>query len=136
MPDDTAKEMRIGELAERADVSRRTVRYYISRGLLQGPLRAGRDAVYGAEHLERLAEIKDLQREGLTLQEIGHRLSRPVAQETLPGPTSWWQYPVADDVVVWVKAGASPWRARRIQRALADMARQITEEEVEHERNV
>jgi len=60
-------------------------------------------------------------------------LAGPAAPGALPEPTSWWQFPVANDVVVWVKAGASPWRARRIQRAVADMARQVSEGEVADE---
>ena len=136
MPDDRTKQMKIAELADRAKVSRRTVRYYIARGLLPGPLRAGREAVYGPEHLGHLEKIKELQERGLTLQEIGREMVRPAGQKGPPEPTSWWQYPVADDVVVWVKAGASPWRARRIQRAIAQVAQQISGEEVENERDV
>jgi len=110
MADDTGEQMKIADLAKRANVSRRTVRYYIARGLLQAPLRAGRKAVYGPEHLERLAKIRALREEGKTLQEIGRMLAGPAAPGALPEPTSWWQFPVANDVVVWVKAGASPWR--------------------------
>ena len=133
MQDHVSKHMGIAELAERAETSRRTVRYYIARGLLHGPLRAGRDAFYDEGHLERLERIKALQDKGLTLQDIAHRLNRAGIREPLPAPTSWWQYCVAEDIIVWVKTIASPWRARRVQRALADMARQISIEEVQDE---
>ncbi len=126
MPGDVPNEMKMAELAERADVPRRTIRYYISRGLVSGPLRSGRDAVYGKEHLERLEKIKQLQSEGLTLREIVHVLAGKEAHRAMPTPTPWWHYPVADDVVISVRADTSPWRSRQIRQALARMASELT----------
>jgi DNA-binding transcriptional MerR regulator len=65
----------IGELAERAGVTRRTIRYYVEIGLLQPPAGAGKAAVYGTEHLERLELIKSLQAYRLSLEEIRGRLA-------------------------------------------------------------
>ncbi len=48
----------------------RTIRYYQSEGLLPKPAKNGRDAVYGAEHVERLALIAELRDRGLTLGAI------------------------------------------------------------------
>jgi DNA-binding transcriptional MerR regulator len=62
---------RVEQLASASDVSVDTVRYYQSRGLLPQPVREGRVAWYGAEHLERIRRIRDLQRKGLTLAAIG-----------------------------------------------------------------
>jgi DNA-binding transcriptional MerR regulator len=61
-------------LAAAADVSTRTVRYYIQQGLLHAPESRGPGAHYGAEHLARLRVIKRLQREHLPLAEIRRRL--------------------------------------------------------------
>ncbi len=58
------------QLAARSDVSVDTVRYYQSRGLLSPPEREGRVAWYGPAHLERVQEIRALQRKGLTLAAI------------------------------------------------------------------
>ena len=58
---------RVEELARRADVSVDTIRFYQKRRLLPPPAREGRVAWYGPEHLERLARIRELQRQGLTL---------------------------------------------------------------------
>ena len=58
------------QLAAACDVSVDTVRYYQSRGLLTAPEREGRVAWYGPEHAERIAEIRSLQRKGLTLAAI------------------------------------------------------------------
>lgn len=61
----------IDELAARAGMTVRTVRFYGTRGLLPppeiGPRRVGR---YGPAHLSRLALIEELQRQGLTLAAI------------------------------------------------------------------
>ncbi|GAA3292612.1 MerR family transcriptional regulator [Streptomyces cinereospinus] len=61
----------IDELAARAGVTVRTVRFYAGKGLLPppvlGPRRVGR---YGPVHLARLALVEELQRQGLTLAAI------------------------------------------------------------------
>lgn len=61
---------RVEQLAATADVSVDTVRYYQSLGLLPSPLREGRLAWYGGEHVERIREVRSLQRKGLTLAAI------------------------------------------------------------------
>ncbi|MFI9803371.1 MerR family transcriptional regulator [Streptomyces sp. NPDC052301] len=61
----------VDELAARAGVSVRTVRFYGSRGLLPppviGPRRVGH---YGPDHVARLALIEELQQQGMTLAAI------------------------------------------------------------------
>jgi DNA-binding transcriptional MerR regulator len=61
----------IDELAARAGVTVRTVRFYGTKGLLPppviGPRRVGH---YGQEHLARLALIEELQQQGMTLAAI------------------------------------------------------------------
>lgn len=64
--------MFIGELAERAGVTPRTVRYYEQRGLMGPGARAGGGfRRYGEEHLGRLWLIDRLKSLGLSLEEIG-----------------------------------------------------------------
>src|SRR6185436_10850451 len=63
------------DLARRADISVDTIRFYQKRRLLPPPAREGRVAWYGPEHLERLARIRDLQAQGLTLALIGRVLT-------------------------------------------------------------
>lgn len=63
--------MRIGELAERAGVSTKTIRYYESIGLLPEPARtASGYRTYDDGGTERLAFIRDAQNSGLSLAEI------------------------------------------------------------------
>lgn len=61
--DDRDSTYKLDELAERADVSPRTIRYYVQRGLLAPPVFRGRDTAYGEGHLLRLRLIKRLQDE-------------------------------------------------------------------------
>jgi DNA-binding transcriptional MerR regulator len=60
----------IQELADRAGVSRRTVRYYVQRGLLPVPTGTGRGKHYNARHLEALVRVRNLQEAGVSLAEI------------------------------------------------------------------
>jgi DNA-binding transcriptional MerR regulator len=61
----------IDELAQRTGVASRNIRYYQTRGLLPPPNVKGRTGYYGAQHVERLGLIQELQAEGLNLQAIG-----------------------------------------------------------------
>ena len=54
----------VEELARAVGVSVDTLRYYQAQKLLPPPTRAGRRAVYGTRHLERLRRIRRLQSEG------------------------------------------------------------------------
>ncbi|MDQ0584613.1 MerR family transcriptional regulator [Streptomyces rishiriensis] len=67
----------VDELAARAGVTVRTVRFYGTKGLLPppviGPRRVGH---YGPGHLARLALIEELRRQGLTLAAIERYLDR------------------------------------------------------------
>ena len=101
----------------------RTIRFYISRGLVPGPKVAGRNASYGQEHLRRLQEIRDLQQRGLTLSAIGGALSAGGDGAETPQPTPWNSYRLQDDVVVMVRGDAAPWRVKQIQAAIKQFAK-------------
>lgn len=61
--------MRIGELAERAGTSTRTLRYYEARGLLPARRDGNGYRTYGEEDLRLLREIRTLQDFGFDLEE-------------------------------------------------------------------
>ncbi|PSM39708.1 transcriptional regulator [Streptomyces dioscori] len=67
----------VDELAARAGVTVRTVRFYSTKGLLPppviGPRRVGQ---YSQEHLARLALIEELQQQGMTLAGIERYLQQ------------------------------------------------------------
>ena len=70
------EEFTVDELAARAEVTVRTVRFYASRGLLPPPRLQGRTGLYGKDHLARLDLIRELQDLGFTLSAIEHHLQR------------------------------------------------------------
>jgi DNA-binding transcriptional MerR regulator len=77
----------IGEIAERGGVTRRTVRYYVQRGLIPEPLGRGRGEHYSDEHLAALLRVKSLQEQGATLEEIRRHLAGepvPVVETGMP----------------------------------------------------
>jgi DNA-binding transcriptional MerR regulator len=125
--------MTLAELAEASGLPARTVRFYIARSLLAGPVKAGRDAEYTGQHVKDLERIKRLQAEGHTLTEITRMLARPSARRASAEPEAWWQYAIAGDVTVWVKADSSPWRTRQIRAALDEFSRRIQPPEEEQE---
>jgi DNA-binding transcriptional MerR regulator len=97
--------------------------------LLNGPAIGRRVAEYTAEHAVRLERIKRLQADGHTLLEIGRILSGPSAKKsTMEPPTAWWQHAIADDIIVWVRDGASPWRSKQLHAAMDEFARRVKPE--------
>lgn len=66
----------LADLARLADVTPRTIRYYVAQGLLPSPESAGPATRYGDGHLVRLRLIRRLQRDHLPLSEIRTRLER------------------------------------------------------------
>ena len=77
-------EIRVEEVARRADVSVDTIRFYQKRQLLPAPRRKGRIAWYGADHLERLGRIKELQRQGFSLAVIRRLLAGELDPSDVP----------------------------------------------------
>lgn len=71
-----AAALSVDDLADQSGVSVRTIRYYQSEGLLPAPARHGRQAMYGAEHLDRLRLITALQDRGLRLSAISSLLDQ------------------------------------------------------------
>ncbi len=118
-------EISLAELTELSGVPARTIRLYIAQDILPPPLRAGRQAAYGDEHLERLRQVRQLQRDGLTLADIRVRFAAPEDIKEIEMPVAWAAYHLSPDVTVMVKSDAAPWRLKRIRKALAAFANQI-----------
>jgi DNA-binding transcriptional MerR regulator len=66
----TTEELLIHELAERAGISVRTIRYYIEEGLLPQPSYQGKYSYYHLNYLDRLELIRRLKDSYLPLREI------------------------------------------------------------------
>ena len=115
----------LAELSEETGLPARTIRYYISRGLIEGPEVAGRSAVYDCQHRDRLLEIRKLQSEGRMLAEIAPR----VESIDFATPQVWQHYSFTDGVVMQVRSDIPPWRLKLIQRLIAEMATVLQQED-------
>jgi DNA-binding transcriptional MerR regulator len=76
------------QLSEQADVSERSIRYYIQKGLLPRPQGETRAAWYGQEHLANLLRIRAWQQQGLSLDAIADLLlakTQPPVPAQRPG---------------------------------------------------
>ncbi|MFE0507872.1 MerR family transcriptional regulator [Peribacillus butanolivorans] len=62
--------MKIGELAEMANVTKRTVDYYTNMGLLKAERSASNYRYYSVRELERIHRIEEYKRKNLSLEDI------------------------------------------------------------------
>lgn len=121
----------IGQLAELAGVSRRTVRYYVQRQLLPTPLGRGRGGHYNGDHLQRLLRIRTLQEQGRSLDEIATDLDGATSADAAPQATAaapvtidgehWVRIHLADGVELHLEAQPrlpGPRTIRELQRAV------------------
>ena len=123
-----SRSLNLAELSSQSGIPARTIRFYISRGLLDGPLKAGRGAVYTDAHLSRIEQIKKLQAEGRTLSEIVRTLGAGKRAGTINPPSQCWQYQINQDVMVLVRGDVSPWRMKQILAAIDGLAAQLGRE--------
>ncbi|MDQ3036824.1 MAG: MerR family transcriptional regulator [Myxococcota bacterium] len=98
----------IEELADRAGVSRRTVRYYVQRGLLPAPTGVGRGKHYTEAHLARLVRVRELQEEGVSLDAIADRLEGRTPAPRVPEDdaivqSTWTRIALSRDVELMVR---------------------------------
>jgi len=124
-----AEDSRYGilELVELTGVPRRTIRYYVQRELLPPPLGAGRGHYYAGEHLRRLRRIRDLQAQGLGLEEIRALLegrTAPAGPSPAPDYEPATRIEVSPGVLVIVTHGARIPQPAQL-RALAAAVRTI-----------
>ena len=74
--------LRIGDLASRAGVSRRTVDFYTELGILTPVGRSGGNfRLYQPTDVLRIAAIRRLEAQGIRLHEIGHLLSTSALED-------------------------------------------------------
>lgn len=73
---DRADRLDLEELGRKSGLPTRTIRYYISEGLVPAPVKRGPASYYREDHLNRLLLIRKYQAEGLPLDLIRRRLAR------------------------------------------------------------
>ncbi len=118
----------IQDLADLADVSRRTVRYYVQEGLIPAPLGVGRGPHYAQAHLDRILQVKELQASGRTLDEIratvdgGMELRATKQVVALPDRSVWRRLQLAPGIEIHIENHITLPGPNRL-RELADWCR-------------
>jgi len=130
----TGKTFSIDELQALTDVPRRTIRYYIELGLLEGAEGETRAARYTQRHLETLLQIRRYTNEGVALSHVKRRLEQEAAGQAAPGGVATLpafapsievrsHLHLAPGVELVIEPGAarlSPEQLRRFMRAALD----------------
>lgn len=101
----------IQELERLTGFAGRTIRYYISRGLLPPAYGRGPSATYDTDHLQRILYIDSLKQRRFSLQQITEHLEEmgtadiEVAMRGQFGPPveMWRQYRLHDDLTMMVR---------------------------------
>ena len=129
------------KIAALANESRRNVRYYIQKGLVDRPQGIGKGAYYTERHVEQLLLVRKWQLAGLSLDRIAEVLKQPTSGPLPPAPRHagtvevWSHLVVADGVEVTLepgRAGLSPEQVRAFFRDVSRVYQQVHESE-EHE---
>jgi len=101
----------MADLAQESGITARTIRYYISEGLLQPAYGRGPTAVYDADHLLRLKYIQKLKDDRLPLHEIREKLNQltpddlAVAMkiEVQPRTEMWRRFRLHQDLEILIR---------------------------------
>lgn len=133
----------IDELAELGGVSRRTVRYYVQRGLIPPPDGTGRGRHYGRAHIDALLRVKAEQEGGRTLVEIlGHDDPAQLPGPAPPAPDvglraqeTWTRVVLDDGVELHVRGRALPSDVHeKLRRVIIDLINGVPSPGGTHER--
>lgn len=129
----------LDELCALVELPKRTVRYYIQRGLVAPPEGETRGARYDERHLEALLAIKKWQRAGLSLERIQELLTESPQAEPPPlrrrgaGSVEVWSHlVVSNGVELHVEpsqAGLKPEQVRELFRRVMRQFEDLTNED-------
>lgn len=131
------QEFGITELCTLADLSARTVRFYIQQGLVSRPTGEKKGAKYSKSHLDQLLSIKRWQAAGLSLERIRELLVEPNSNDVplrpkWPGMVEVWsRIHIADGVELNIepnRAGLAPEELRAFLRQVMEAYTTLTEE--------
>lgn len=113
------------QLSQQADVPERTIRFYISEGLVDRPEGEKRGAYYTARHLEQLLRARHWREAGLSLEAIAgllHETGRPPVTPPRPGTVQVCSHLIVAEGVELViapdRAGLSAEQVRELFRTV------------------
>lgn len=138
------KKFSIDEICALVEMNKRTVRYYIQKGLVDRPEGIGKGAFYSHAHLEQLLTIRKWKAAGLSLDRIQDILlgEKDVyhSDKPVPPPLSkkqgtievWSHMQVDDGIELHIepkRARLSPDQVRVLFREVMNLYNKIREEE-------
>lgn len=138
------KKFTIDEICALVEMNKRTVRYYIQKGLVDRPEGVGKGAFYSQTHLEQLLAIRKWKAAGLSLERIQDILAGEkdgdYSDKPVPPPLSkkqgavevWSHMHVGDGIEMHIepkRAGLSPEQVRALFREVMNLYKKIREEE-------
>jgi DNA-binding transcriptional MerR regulator len=138
----------IDEICALVEMNKRTVRYYIQKGLVGRPEGVGKGAFYGHSHLEQLLGIRKWKAAGLSLERIQDILSSEkdgaAGDKPVPPPLVkkqgtvevWSHLNVSDGIELHIepkRARLSPEQVRALFREIMSLYKRIREEKPENE---
>lgn len=139
-----AKKFTIDEICALVEMNKRTVRYYIQKGLVDRPEGVGKGASYRHTHLEQLLAIRKWKVAGLSLDRIqdilaaekkgvGDRRPVPPPPPKKPGTVEVWSHlHIGDGLELHIeprRAGLSAEQVRSLFKEVMSLAQKIREEE-------
>jgi len=127
------------DLEAESGVTARTIRYYISQGLLQPAYGRGPTAVYDADHLLRLRYIQHLKDERMPLNDIREHLNKLSPEDVAvalkvdmqPAAETWRHFRLHDDLHITVRdrsTGERPVSHDRAFDLIVEYARSVLED--------
>lgn len=138
------KKFTIDEICALVEMNKRTVRYYIQKGLVDRPEGVGKGAFYSYNHLEQLLVIRKWKAAGLSLDRIQDILADEkeggAGDQLLPPPLPikqgavevWSHMHVGDGIELHIeprRAGLSPEQVRALFKEVMNLSKKIREEE-------
>jgi DNA-binding transcriptional MerR regulator len=138
-----AKTFSIDEICTLVEMNKRTVRYYIQKGLVDRPEGVGKGAWYTHTHLEQLLSIRKWKAAGLSLERIqdilagekeGYESDRPVPPplSRKQGTVEVWSHLHVDDGIEFhiepKRAGIRPDQVRALFREVMNLYKKLKED--------
>ncbi len=123
------KRYAIEELQTLSGISRRTIRYYITEGLVAPPEGGGRGSYYSDSHLDKLLQIRSLRDRGMRLDEIRVYLKNESSGTNKNVGNMWIRYEIAAGIELQVRGDADELHRDRIAEIIRFAERLINEGE-------
>jgi DNA-binding transcriptional MerR regulator len=113
----------LAELVEASGVPERTIRFYVSEGLVPPALGRGKSRYYTPQHLEALAFVSGLRGQRLSIDEIRTRLSQSSNAESIVSGDIWERILLHDGLELHIRSNV-PESVRSLAEELRLRARQ------------